>query len=123
MSAVPVGVDWVVHLYNGGPGLCLVQSIAYMLKTFAGDSSPPVALFELIQMLEGIGLFIDDDYTLNPIGVGAPIPATTTLELVSFNRRALNLIESFDVVIRVTDIVGDEHERMLRCLQGAPCRN
>lgn len=122
---------WTVYLNNGGPGSCVVEEVRYRLAFRAdGDRNTDqladewVCLRSVVETLQYKGLKKDKDFALSEKGVGATLPPSKSYqdspELAAFSTQALRVIMSFDVRLRVNDIVGDTHERVLRCLHAAP---
>lgn len=122
---------WTVYFNNGGPGSCVVDEVLYRatFRTEAAQRTDQSTenwtyLRDVFNILKDKGLEKDKDYALTAIGIGATLPPTKSYqdakELAAFSTQALRVIMSFEVRIRVTDVVGDTHERVLRCLHAAP---
>ncbi|WP_141983294.1 hypothetical protein [Saccharothrix saharensis] len=122
---------WTVFVNNGGPGSCVVEQIHYRLILHSDDDRNSLASHErwvtfqeVFDALNSAGLKPDDDFALSAVGPGAPLAPTNSTkevrEFAAFSKKALAVIWSFDARIRANDIVGDTHERIIRCLHAAP---
>lgn len=124
---------WTVRVYNGGAGLGTVHQVDYVFAiqpatsaTVRADSAKWHNRQSVIAMLNGFGLAEDEDFALEKLGEGFPLApvkqASEGLELAAFSARALSDLATFDVRLRIFDLVGDVHERTIRCLTGVPGR-
>ncbi|MFG2879981.1 hypothetical protein ACGFYU_34050 [Streptomyces sp. NPDC048337] len=119
---------WSVGVLNGGQHNVVVDHVDYRL-VLAGD--PPdepgheprwTGLAGIGERLAGAGLRATVDFRLVGMGAGYPLVATGTYETVAvgvFSKRFIDEVRSFYMRIQVVDSVGDTHERIIQCLEGA----
>jgi hypothetical protein len=106
---------WTVYLYNGGPGHATVIRYEYYLVLTA-DLRPrgPLDYLGLRSALLAAGLKDEKDFRFRWISPGAPLPpqksAKDGLELFTLNYRTIKSISKLEVLVWVTDVVGDRHE-------------
>jgi len=108
---------WHVEMGNGGTHNVAVDEVEYRLRHFQGWDGHWMAHGEMVSSLERQGLKIGKDFDLNTIGQGAVLG--DSVYVGRFSERAIHMLEDFEIRVRVTDAVGDRHERTLHCLRGA----
>ncbi|MFF4654934.1 hypothetical protein [Streptomyces sp. NPDC001381] len=117
---------WVVGIRNGGMHSGALESLEYHVQP-KGEMTPAADIqwqgYEAtVTELEALGLRLGKDFDLNALGAGTPIGVTTDrdgLYAVRLSVPALSLLDNLYIRIRVTDAVGDTHERILHCLRAA----
>ncbi|MEU9254670.1 hypothetical protein AB0D66_22820 [Streptomyces sp. NPDC048270] len=121
--------SWNVGILNGGQHNVVLDHVDYHL-VMAGDPvgdpddadvvwTGPAAVGE---RLAEQGLRGAVDFRITSFGAGYPLVATGTYETVGvgvFSRRFIAEVQAFYMRIRVVDSVGDTHERIIECLEGA----
>ncbi|MGX4656558.1 hypothetical protein ACWCHM_23020 [Micromonospora sp. SCSIO 07396] len=115
---------WCVWISNGGPGMAIVDSFKYIVKFTNQPRSVPVSLAELDQYLEHLGLSSGKHYFIRELGAGALLPAVVKHadgSLVCwFTTEALAALDEFDIDVRLSDALGDVHERTLTIMDKLP---
>ncbi|MEV4396364.1 hypothetical protein [Nonomuraea sp. NPDC049607] len=112
----------VGHIYNSGSGQTVIRLIKYRCALMGPGSEQDrftdwLTWGQMVEYLGTLNLQRRYDYWLLNLGNGAGLPhADNDMELVAFNRRSLLVLAEFDVLIRVEDILGDQHQRVLRFL-------
>ncbi|WP_063755677.1 hypothetical protein [Streptomyces sp. NRRL F-2747] len=123
------GKDWSVGVLNGGQHNVVVEHVDYRL-TLARDAAAGqpgeddgwTGLAGVGEQLVAAGLRPTVDFRLVGMGAGYPLVATGTYETVGvgvFSKRFLDEVRAFHMRIQVVDSVGDTHERIVQCLEGA----
>lgn len=107
---------WHVEMRNGGTHSAAVDEVSYRLRHRQGWGGEWVGHQSMVEGLERLNLEIGKDFDLNTIGQGAVLG---TVYIGRFSEQATKLLEEFEIRVRVTDAVGDRHERTLHCLRGA----
>lgn len=107
---------WHVEMRNGGTHSVAVDEVSYRLRHRQGWGGEWVSHRSMVAGLEQLSLEIGKDFDLNTIGQGAVLG---TVYVGRFSEQATKLLEDFEIRVRVTDAVGDRHERTLHCLRGA----
>ncbi|MFD4245733.1 hypothetical protein ACFWP3_29695 [Streptomyces sp. NPDC058525] len=127
--------SWNVGILNGGQHNVVLEHVDYHL-VMAGDAeqepgSEPesgdgdvrwTGLAAVGERLAGEGLRAAVDFRISSFGAGYPLVATGTYETVGvgvFSKRFIDEVQAFYMRIRVVDSVGDTHERIIECLEGA----
>ncbi|MFE9635671.1 hypothetical protein [Streptomyces sp. NPDC006463] len=118
---------WSVGVLNGGQHNVVVERVDYRLL-LAGDPDEGqgeaewTGLAGVGDRLAGAGLRATVDFRLIGMGPGYPLVATGTYETVGvgvFSKRFIDEVRAFYMRIQVMDSVGDTHERIIQCLEGA----
>ncbi|MFB8117474.1 MULTISPECIES: hypothetical protein [unclassified Streptomyces] len=116
---------WRVGMLNGGQHIAAVESCAYAV-VLAGGEAPSRPrwndLSSTVAELVGAGLAAAEDFRLIEFGRGFPLVGTGTYETVlvgAFSREFVERVDALYVRVRVTDVVGDTHERIGDCMKGA----
>lgn len=123
---------WLVFVYNGGQGRCIVKKADYRYSVFPNvdpGSAPErqdkwLPWREVIRDLGHLGVKLDTHYYLQTIGVGTSLSNTPSTgergPFAAFDGKTLALLQNLDVRLTVIDMAGDEYERVLRLLHIAP---
>ncbi|MER5925461.1 hypothetical protein [Streptomyces mirabilis] len=93
------------------------ERLAWMCKLLNGGQE--VAMPEATAAIASRELAERQDFQLNLVGRGYPIPGQGQLFLGWFTEKAMRELESVFVRVRVVDRVGDVHERVVNLLKGA----
>lgn len=123
---------WSVGVLNGGQHNVVVDHVDYRLVLAAdpaegagqeaGQEPEWTGLAAVGDRLAGAGLRATVDFRLMGMGPGYPLVATGTYETVGvgvFSKRFIDEVRAFYMRIQVVDSVGDTHERIIQCLEGA----
>lgn len=117
---------WVCHLFNGGQDVAVTTDLSYRitytsaaLAQGATDSADWVTHQAVLASIESRGLLHRQDFALDLIGPGRPIPGEQMMFLGWFTEKAMREVENVFVRVRVLDRVGDTHERVINLLKGA----
>ncbi|WP_405987164.1 hypothetical protein [Streptomyces sp. NBC_00872] len=117
---------WACHLLNGAQDVAVTSEVSYWvvftpaaLSDSASDSTHWGTSQEAIASMETRGLVHREDFELNFIGQGRPIPAQGNLFLGWLTEKAMREVENVFVKVHVVDRVGDTHERVVNLLRGA----
>ncbi|WP_073920682.1 hypothetical protein [Streptomyces sp. CB00455] len=119
---------WRVGILNGGQHNAVLEEVDYHLVLAADPVRDPgtdvewTGLTALGEQLSHAGLRAAVDFRLLYFGAGYPLVASGTHETVMvgvFSKRFIEEVSALHVRIRVTDSVGDTHERVIECLKGA----
>ncbi|MFF1746856.1 hypothetical protein [Streptomyces mirabilis] len=117
---------WACKLLNGGHEVAITADTGYWIgytsaRRAAGavDSSEWMSQPEATAAIVSRGLAERQDFQLNLVGRGYPIPGQGQLFLGWFTEKAMRDLESVYVRVRVVDRVGDVHERVVNLLKGA----
>lgn len=117
---------WIVHVHNGGPGVCTALKVEYRIAVNSERSREPgpwSTIGAVVSELAKIGLELGKHYSVNEQTPGAVFVVMTDqnsqMELAAFGERALSVLQAFDVRLVVEDVVGEVHERVIRCLYSA----
>ncbi|WP_257141861.1 hypothetical protein [Streptomyces sp. sk226] len=116
---------WRVGILNAGQHTAVVDSweCRVVLRGMSDEVSAPwAAVPDVVSTLTAAGLSAGRDYQLIAFGAGFPLVGTGNYDTVPvgvFSQRCVERIESLHIRVRVTDVVGDSHERVLDCMRGA----
>ncbi|MGW6289749.1 hypothetical protein [Streptomyces sp. NPDC055107] len=116
---------WRVGILNGGQHVAVVESweCRVVLRGGSGGAGAPwVAVPDVVSTLAAAGLSVGRDYQLIDFGAGFPLVGTGNYDTVPvgvFSQRCVELVDVLHIRVRVTDVVGDSHERVLDCVRGA----
>ncbi|MEU1488527.1 hypothetical protein [Streptomyces sp. NPDC005752] len=116
---------WTCHFFNGGQDVAVITEVNYWL-TFtpsaraegASDSTDWGTSREVAAAIETRGLTAREDFSLELLGAGHPIPPEGLMFLGWFAEPAMREVETIFVKVRVVDRVGDTHERVVDLLKG-----
>ncbi|MFD5876571.1 hypothetical protein [Streptomyces sp. NPDC060322] len=116
---------WRVGILNGGQHIAAVESCDYAV-VLAGGGRPSRPrwgdLSAVVAELGGAGLAFAEDFRFVEFGQGFPLVGTGTYETVqvgAFSPAFVERVDALYVRVRVTDVVGDTHERIGDCMKGA----
>lgn len=124
----PAGrLAWGCHVLNGAQDVAIVEHMAYRVElTVPSGDGPPVAASsrwtdreEAVQLIASRGPEPGTDFDLHFVGAGRPIPAQGLMLVGWFTETAMREVRSVLVQVRVTDRVGDTHERVIDVLKAA----
>ncbi|MGW5056037.1 hypothetical protein ACWEQ2_01815 [Streptomyces sp. NPDC004096] len=117
---------WVCHLFNGSQDVATVEEVAYRFTYTpvahaggAADSSAWIGHREAVAALEAGGLLSREDFSLNSIGPGNPLGGQQQIFVGWFTEKAMRDVQDAFVRVRVTDRVGDAHERVINLMKAA----
>lgn len=116
---------WRVGIVNGGQHIAAIES--WDCRVVMKGSGRPAGvrwgdIDEAVTELTAAGLVVAEDFQLINFGTGFPLVGTGSYETVlvgAFSKRFVENVESLFVRVRVTDVVGDSHERVGDCMKGA----
>ncbi|MFH8474207.1 hypothetical protein [Streptomyces sp. NPDC018000] len=115
---------WRVGIMNGGQHLAVVDSWHYrVVMKGAQDSTdaPWAGALDTSDQLTEAGLVVGEDFRLIAFGVGFPLVGTGSHDTVlvgAFSENFIAQVQSLYVRVRITDVVGDTHERIMDCMKG-----
>ena len=116
---------WTCHLINGAQDLATVTAVSYVVRLSSAGAGAPaddeprwMAYQETISAIESQDLTDREDFALDLIGAGRPVPAQGLMFIGWFSEKAMQRIETVYVKVRVIDRVGDTHERVLDLFKG-----
>ncbi|MGR4884476.1 hypothetical protein ACIPUC_34415 [Streptomyces sp. LARHCF249] len=122
------GKAWQVGILNGGQNNAVLEHVDYHLVLAGGPVDVPgsrvewTGLTALGEQLADAGLRAPVDFRIMYFGVGYPMVSTGSHEVIPvgvFSKRFIGEVRALYMRIRVTDGVGDTHERIIDCLKGA----
>ncbi|MFF8835695.1 hypothetical protein [Streptomyces sp. NPDC015130] len=116
--------EWQVGLLNGGSHTVVIE--AYECRVVLRGEDPRhsarwTGVEGVAEVLTGAGLTVGEDFQLVTMG-NFPLVGTGSYEttmLGAFSRRFVDEVEALHIRVRVGDVVGDSHERILDALKGA----
>ncbi|HBF83597.1 MAG TPA: hypothetical protein DD420_27830 [Streptomyces sp.] len=116
---------WRVGVLNGGQHTAVIE--AWDCKVvLAGDPARDdgawVDVTEAATQLTAAGYVVAEDFQLTLFGQGFPLVGTASHETAlvgAFSKRLVQGVEALYMRVRVTDVVGDSHERVIDCMKGA----
>ncbi|MFB9200036.1 hypothetical protein ACFFV7_02430 [Nonomuraea spiralis] len=117
----------VIHVRNAGAGHAVVLMLKYRYRiadprsgTAKGPLTDWMDWHDVLDKLEGHNMRDRVDFALPNIanGAGLPLGSATNadLELVAFTEKATVMLVEFDILLRIEDTLGDQHERVLICM-------
>ncbi|MET4922393.1 hypothetical protein P3L51_08525 [Streptomyces sp. PSRA5] len=119
------GAAWRVGILNGGQHTAVIESYGFRVVR-AGVSEDGDAAWVDARgagaVLTAAGLTAGDDYLLVSFGPGFPLVGSGNYETVlvgAFSKRVVDQVDALYLRVRVTDAVGDSHERIVNCLKAA----
>ncbi|MET9592464.1 hypothetical protein ABZY45_16135 [Streptomyces sp. NPDC006516] len=116
---------WTVGILNGGQHIATVESYDCQVVLAGGDGRTGTRWTDIsvaVDELTRSGLVVAEDFQLAELGPGFPLVGTSSYETVlvgAFSKEFVERVEALHVRIRVTDVVGDSHERIGDCMRGA----
>lgn len=124
----PDSDEWRVWIYNAGSGIAVVEDYRYYVR-FVGQPVPNdryhwVPLSVVNDQMRSRGLVDGRDFHIRWRTRGSALPSVQSYTdgsmLAWFTVKALAELERFDIVLRVTDAVGDSHQRVFPCVNRLP---
>lgn len=116
---------WHVGILNGGQHAAVIESCDCRV-VLAGQSDSADAQWtdtaDTTAVLTAAGLTVREDFLIVNFGAGFPLVSTGNYETVTagtFSKRFVDEVEALYLRVRVTDAVGDSHERIVDCLKAA----
>ncbi|MFF5898492.1 hypothetical protein ACFY8O_21575 [Streptomyces argenteolus] len=116
---------WAVGILNGGQHIATVESYDCQVVLAGRERRAGTRWTDItvaVEELTGAGLVVAEDFQLAELGPGFPLVGTGSYETVlvgAFSKEFVDRVEALHVRIRVTDLVGDSHERIGDCMRGA----
>lgn len=109
---------------NAAQDVAVVEQLGYRVvltgnEGAADDEAGWVRRDEAQRVIEERGPVDRADFALHFIGVGRPLPAQGMMLIGWFTEAAMAQVRDVHVRLRVTDRVGDTHERIIDVLKGA----
>ncbi|KPL36184.1 hypothetical protein JI76_04315 [Streptomyces anulatus] len=115
---------WACHVVNAAQDVAVVDGIAYRV-VLTGDADPTddetgwVDRERAKRAIEERGPVDRSDFSLHFISADKPLPAQGLMLIGWFTEEAMAEVRDVHVRLRVTDRVGDTHERIIDVLKGA----
>ncbi|MFD4535810.1 hypothetical protein ACFWNL_36660 [Kitasatospora sp. NPDC058397] len=117
---------WACQAMNGAQDVAVLTRIDYWVKFSAAakadgamDSARWGTCHDVVTMLTARGLKDGEDFSLQLISPGRPIPAQGLMFIGWFTEKAMAEIDDVSICVQVADRVGDTHERVMDLLKGA----
>ncbi|MEV6161014.1 hypothetical protein AB0L71_03640 [Streptomyces sp. NPDC052052] len=117
---------WRVGILNGGQHMAVIESweTKLVMKGVEGsDDAPWKSVSRTVAELTEAGFTVGRDFRLIGFGAGFPLVGAGgdhgTVLVGAFSELFVQRVQSLYVRVRVTDVVGDTHERVMDCLKGA----
>ncbi|WP_415961001.1 hypothetical protein [Streptomyces sp. 021-4] len=115
---------WACSVFNAAQDVAVVEEISYLVvltarSEDAEEETDWVNREEAERTVVDRGPESRTDFALHAIGVGRPVPAQGVMPLGWFTAAAMAQVRDVFVRVRVTDRVGDTHERVISMLKGA----
>ncbi|RSS68316.1 hypothetical protein [Streptomyces sp. WAC06614] len=117
--------EWRVGLLNGGSHTAVIEDYACRVVLRGGPPGAGGAWTDVqgaAAALTAAGLTAGEDFQLVQMGNFPLVPAGggyDTATVGAFSRRFVDEVEALYLRVRVTDAVGDSHERIMDALKGA----
>jgi hypothetical protein len=116
---------WRVGILNGGQHMAVIESWDVRVVMQGAEDSADVrwsSVPDAVAELAEAGFVIGEDFRLIGFGAGFPLTGAAgghdTVLVGAFSETFAQRVQSFYVRVRVTDVVGDTHERTMDCLKG-----
>lgn len=109
---------WRVEVVNGGSQHAVVEQRDFCFVPRDGEPTDWTDHDGLLQELAGRGLVAGKDYYLWLTGAGFPL-GTGGMRAGTYGQRFVDEIDQLRMRLRVTDAVGDSHERVMDLMRGA----
>ncbi|MFC8201066.1 hypothetical protein ACFUTV_37575 [Streptomyces sp. NPDC057298] len=113
---------WNVGILNGGQQHAVVERADYQLVPRGGTPGPWTDHAGLLADLAGRRLVHGTHYRQMLLGAGFPLAGAAGHDVVPEGMYTQRFVDEIDVLLmrlRVTDAVGDSHERVMDLLRGA----
>lgn len=109
---------WRVEIVNGGSQHAVVERAEYCVVPRDGEPTEWTDHAGLREALADRGLLQGKNYYLRLTGAGFPL-GSEAMRAGAFGRRFVDEIDQLRMRLRVTDAVGDSHERTMDLMRGA----
>jgi hypothetical protein len=109
---------WSVNILNGGSQHAVVERVDYCFVPRGGEPGEWTDHAGLFQALADQGLVQGNDYYLGTTGAGFPL-GDGMMRAGVYSQRFVDEIDQLRLRLRVTDAVGDSHERVMDLMRGA----
>ncbi|MFE4536266.1 hypothetical protein ACFRKB_14455 [Streptomyces scopuliridis] len=119
------GAAWRVGILNGGQHTAVIESYDFRVIPAGGTGSGDASWVDAQgagAVLTAAGFAVREDFLLVNFGPGFPLVGAGNYETVMvgvFSKRVIDQIDALYLRVRVTDAVGDSHERIVDCLKAA----
>ncbi|MET7365175.1 hypothetical protein ABZS61_04990 [Streptomyces sp. NPDC005566] len=116
---------WRVGILNGGQHIAAIEAFDCRVVPAGETESGAASWVDVsgaVAELTAAGLVVAEDFQLVEFGRGFPLVGTGSYETVlvgAFSKRFVEKVDALYVRVRVTDVVGDSHERTGDCMKGA----
>lgn len=116
---------WRVGMLNGGQHIAVIESLDCRLVLAGADApadTPWTEVSEVVSELAAAGFVVTEDFRLVSFGAGFPLVGAGSYDTVLvgvFSKRFIEGVDALYLRVRVVDVVGDSHERILDCMKGA----
>ncbi|MEE1769202.1 hypothetical protein PUR34_13825 [Streptomyces sp. JV185] len=116
---------WRVGILNGGQHMAVIESWDVRVVMQDADDSDDARWSSVSDTVAGLveaGFVVGEDFRLIGFGAGFPLMGAVggheTVLVGAFSESFAQQVQSVYVRVRVTDVVGDTHERTMDCLKG-----
>lgn len=116
---------WRVGILNGGQHMAVIESWDTRVVMQGADDSADAqwnSVSGTVAELTEAGFTVGEDFRLIEFGAGFPLVGAVggheTVLMGAFSELFAQRVQSLYVRVRVTDVVGDTHERTLDCMKG-----
>ncbi|MGW2088996.1 hypothetical protein [Streptomyces sp. NPDC001880] len=116
---------WRVGILNGGQHMAVIESWDVGVVMPGAEGSDDVrwsSVSDVVAELAEAGFVVGEDFRLIGFGAGFPLMGAVgghdTVLVGAFSESFAQRVQSLYVRVRVTDVVGDTHERTMDCLKG-----
>ncbi|MEV6173592.1 hypothetical protein AB0L99_35960 [Streptomyces sp. NPDC051954] len=109
---------WKVSIVNGGSQHVVVERVDYCFVPRGGQPGAWADHAGVVEALADRGLRQGKDYYLRLTGAGFPLGGGA-MAAGAYSRRFVDGIDRLHMRLRVTDAVGDSHERIMDLMRGA----
>ncbi|WP_406380487.1 hypothetical protein [Streptomyces sp. NBC_01618] len=115
---------WRVGILNGGQHMALIESWDTRVVMQGADDSADArwsSVADTVAELTEAGFVVGEDFRLIGFGAGFPLVGAVgghdTVLVGAFSESFAHRVRSLYVRVRVTDVVGDTHERTMDCMK------
>lgn len=109
---------WSVEVVNGGSQHAVVERVDYCFVPRGGEPTEWTDHAGVLEEFAARGLAQGKDYYLRLTGAGFPL-GNGGMRAGAYGRRFVGEIDQLRLRLRVTDAVGDSHERVMDLMRGA----
>lgn len=113
---------WRAGIFNGGQHHAVVERVEYRIVVRGERAGAWNGHDGLVAALADAGFVYGKDYRMPSFARGFPLAAGTghdTIETGTYRQRFVDGIDELHLRLRVTDAVGDSHERVMDLLRSA----